>query len=121
MILMGIDIVEISRVNRLLHLYGDKFLLRMLSPGEMGQVKKKKFPVNWLAGRWAAKEAAFKALGIGSYKDFEVINENPSGKPELKFFERAGRKIAELGINFSQVSISHCKDLAIAVVILRKD
>ena len=120
MILMGIDIVETSRINRLLQLYNSKFLERFLSPEEQKQAENKKYPLNWLSGRWAAKEAAFKALGTGNYKDFEVVK-NDSGKPELKFHQRAELKIRELGINFSQLSISHCRDLAVAVVILRKD
>ncbi|PCJ62050.1 MAG: hypothetical protein COA79_05020 [Planctomycetota bacterium] len=120
----GIDIVEISRIEKSMEKFGQKFLDKILTKKEMEYCQTMRNPTPTLAGRFAAKEAAVKALGTGiqngvSWKDIEIEN-NELGKPVLRFYDKA-KEIADklLAINYF-ISISHSKENAVAFVILEK-
>ena len=116
---VGIDVVSIERIRRLLEKRGKVFINRFFSNEEVNYIKNKKDPAPSLAASFAAKEAFLKALGKGigqgiSLKEISV-ERLKSGKPELK----VERKIVEeRKIKNIYLSISHEKDLAVAVVII---
>ncbi|OYD15918.1 holo-[acyl-carrier-protein] synthase [candidate division WOR-3 bacterium JGI_Cruoil_03_44_89] len=105
--MIGIDIVEIKRIEKLRNKYEDKFLRRVFSIGEIELYKKHKRRVSFLAGRFAAKEAVIKALGrYIPWNRIEVLGE---GKPYVEVD----------GIESTlHVSISHTKDFAVAIAII---
>lgn len=108
----GIDIVDVARVARLLEEHGDAFLTRCYTPAEQAEsltrgVRRPEF----LAGRFAAKEAILKALGTGlalgiSWQDIEVLADN-LGRPIAQLSGRAAELAARAGISRWWVSISH--------------
>jgi holo-[acyl-carrier protein] synthase len=112
----GVDLVEIERLENLNPNIKERFLRRVFTPAELEDSKKS--PVH-LAGKFAAKEAASKALGCGigeiGWQDLEILG-NPSGKPELSFHAAAQRKVEELHWSSWSVSISHTRQNAVAVV-----
>ncbi len=118
---LGTDLAEIERVRRSVERFGSRFLERIYTPGEIAYCLRKKDAAESLAARFAAKEAGAKALGTGisrgvSWQEFEVRRE-PSGKPSLWLSGRAAELAAELGINRLSLSLTHTRDLAMAVVI----
>lgn len=121
---MGIDIVEMSRVAKLFEKYPQKFPERILTDSELIELKQQSEPVLFLAKRFAAKEAASKALGTGfskgvSFQDFEVQHDT-NGRPELLIEGAASQMILDLGVHRIHVSISDEKNYAIANVIIEK-
>ena len=105
----------------LLERYGDRFLRRVFTDGEIAYCTKRRNPVPHLAGRFAVKEAAMKALGTGLsrgvlWKDIEVVR--GGGPPRLKLHGGAERRAREMGATESLVSITHSESLAIAQVLL---
>ncbi|NCD24543.1 MAG: holo-[acyl-carrier-protein] synthase [Deltaproteobacteria bacterium] len=119
---LGIDIVELTRITRSLEKFGERFKSRILTPAESALVPAN--PIPFLAGRFAAKEAAVKALGTGftqgiSLHDIEILND-PAGKPCLAFHGHALRHRTRMNVKTQFVSISHGKDNAVAVVILEQ-
>ncbi len=118
---LGTDLAEIARVRRSVERFGSRFLERIYTPGEIAYCLRKKDAAESLAARFAAKEAGAKALGTGishgvSWQEFEVRRE-PSGKPSLWLSGRAAEIAAELGIHRLSLSLTHTRDLAMAVVI----
>ncbi len=122
---IGTDICQINRVKSVYKKYGGRFLYRVLTENEIKYVTSNtKHLINRLAGRYAAKEATSKVLGTGLrgvyFKEIEILRE-PSGAPKIVLHKRAKLKAKEKGLNCFEVSISHEKDFAIAIVIaLRK-
>ena len=119
---LGTDIVEVARVAKILEEFGEHFRERVCSAEELALAEKKGGSVTFFAGRWAAKEAAAKALGCGIGKncaltDISVLNDS-SGKPELHFSGAAAEMAAKLRITTAKVSISHEVSYAVATVIL---
>lgn len=115
--MIGIDIVSISRIERLYLKWGEKALFKFLSPKEAILVKKN--PAS-IAGFWAAKEAASKALGTGigkecSFHDIK-IKKLPSGQPILKYKKHIRKKYK---IKDSHLSITHDGGFAVAVVVIQ--
>lgn len=118
----GIDLVETERIRRTLARFGRRFLERVFTEGEISYAGRKHDPAERYAARFAAKEAAMKAIGTGwrggvRWRDFEVANRS-SGKPELIFHGRAARIAAALGVRRCTLSLTHTKGQALAVVIL---
>lgn len=120
----GIDIIEIDRIKASIERQGEKFLNRIFTNNEIEYCKsKKEQQYQHYAGRFVAKEAAFKAISKSikdkysiTWKDFEIINDS-QGRPELKLSNINTDKIESIDI-----SISHCKSYATAnVTILYKD
>ena len=118
---IGIDIESIARLDKLVKNYGDRFLNRVFTNQEQDYSLRRRFPSQHLAGRFAAKEAAMKALGTGRssgilWKNIEVVR--VSGPPQLKFNGAASRLFNDLGCRGSLVTITHSSDLALAQVML---
>ena len=118
---IGTDICQINRVKSIYKKFGKRFLQRVLTENEIKYVaSNRKHVINRLAGRYAAKEAASKVLGTGLkgvyFKEIEILRE-PSGAPKIVLHKRAKVKAKEKGLNYFEVSISHERDFAIAIVI----
>lgn len=116
---IGIDLIEISRLSRLAENRGTKFLSRVFTEAEMAEAATKHGGWNsqYLAGRWAAKEAVSKAIGTG-FSGFGPrsveITRGPSGEPMVTLHRGAGEAARRRGIEMVLVSVSHCRDYAIA-------
>jgi len=118
----GIDIAEVPRIRQSIERFGERFLHRIFTPGEMRYCDSKANRVERYAARFAAKEAAMKALGTGwnhgvRWRDCEVVR-MPGGRPTIKFHGRAGEFALKLGVKNAALSISHTAEQAIAQVIL---
>lgn len=118
----GVDIEEVSRVGASIERHGERFLKRVYSRDEIEYVEQKANRFERYAARFAAKEAAMKALGTGwdcgvAWRDIEVVNE-PSGRPTLRLGGGAQRRAEELGAKRSHVTLSHTRGLVVAQVIL---
>jgi len=120
---IGIDIIEVTRIERLLTKQ-KRFQQRIFTETEIAYCESKKNKAQNYAGRFAAKEALLKAIGTGwrrgvSFKEIEIVN-NERGKPEI-FLSGKAREVADdLGISNIQVSLSHLKEFATAVVTAEK-
>lgn len=117
----GIDIVEVSRVADLISRHRERSLERLFTEAERAYCIGRAREIEHLAARFAAKEAALKALGTGwaqglGWTDIEVTRQ-PSGKPGLVLHGRAAEVAAELGITAWLISMSHTESTAIASVI----
>ena len=119
---LGLDLAEVDRVAAVLDRWGDRFLDRIFRPGEISRSRRHaRARAEHVAGRFAAKEAAMKALGTGwrglAFRDIEV-GRDPRGKPILSFHGRALARARELRVVEAEVSITHTKTVAAAVVAL---
>lgn len=115
---VGVDIVEIDRIENLLEKYGEKFLKRIFSEKEIAYCSKKKDRGSY-AARFATKEAVFKATGFGlgkgmTWKDIEVINDE-KGKPSVRLYGKTAEMLNDRKVH---LSISHSRDAAVAMVIV---
>ena len=121
-LLLGLDLTEVARVSELLDRWGERFLDRVFLPGEVlrGRRHPRAFAEH-VAGRFAAKEAAMKALGTGwrgiAFKEI-VVGRQKSGKPHVEFRGRALERARSLRVLKAEVSITHTKTIAAAVVAL---
>jgi holo-[acyl-carrier protein] synthase len=118
----GIDIAEVPRIGEAIERFGDRFLRRIFTDGEMRYCASKANRVERYAARFAAKEAAMKALGTGwnygvRWRDVEVTRQH-GGRPTMSFHGKAGEFAAKLGVKNIALSLSHTADQAIAQVIL---
>ena len=116
----GIDIVEIDRVSRSIERFGDRFLQRIFTAGEIAYCSRKKNAAESYAARFAAKEAGAKALGTGiqhgvSWQELEVRRE-PGGRPTLHLRGRAGQIASQMGVRRVSLSLTHSTNLAMASV-----
>jgi holo-[acyl-carrier protein] synthase len=117
---VGIDVVEIARVQGVLERHGERFLRRIYTERERARYRGR---VQELAARFAAKEATMKALGTGirgvRWRDIEILS-NPRGKPIIVLHGTALRRAALLGLVHWSVSLTHSRGDAIAIVIAAK-
>jgi holo-[acyl-carrier protein] synthase len=119
----GIDITEVSRVAKAIDRFGERFLKRIYTPAEIAYCLAKKRGANQsFAARFAAKEAAMKAIGTGlrrgvTWHDVEVSRE-PGGRPTILFHGRAAEFAARLGVKRAALSLTHTVNEAMAQVIL---
>lgn len=113
----GIDVIEIERIESAVDRWGERFLRRIYTESEQQYCRGKP---RRLAGRFAAKEAASKALGVGirsiRWREIEILPD-PRGKPRLTLQGRAAAVAERLGLTHFEVSITHSRTDAIAVVI----
>ena len=121
---LGIDLVEIDRIRRIHKEHPQRFSNRILTEAERAYVFRHRDPSERLAGRWAAKEAAFKALGTGlsqglSWQNIEVLP-NEWGKPIITFTGKAHEIVEQLGANNLLITITHTQQQAMAQVILER-
>jgi len=117
----GIDLVEIARVQEALETHGERFRNRVFTEAETDYCERQARRFASYAARFAAKEAAMKALGTGwaggvRWRDIEVTT-NDSGAPAIGLSGRALEILAALGAQKVHVSLSHSDELAIAQVI----
>jgi holo-[acyl-carrier protein] synthase len=112
---IGVDVVEIARVRRALERHENGFRRRVYTELEWRQCGAS---YESLAGRFAAKEAIMKSLGVGgmAFRDIEIVR-SPSGKPEVRLAGRMQQRAVRLGIATIKVSISHSRENAVAVAL----
>ena len=114
---VGIDIIEITRVEKAIALWGNRFLQRVYTEAELEQCHQRP---SSLAVRFAGKEAVMKLLGTGkkgiSWRDIETLSE-PSGKPLVHLYGKAKIKASSLGVDEIAISLSHSKEYAIACAV----
>lgn len=118
----GIDIAEVPRVGAAIERFGDRFLRRIFTDAERKYCDSKANRIERYAARFAAKEAAMKALGTGwnhgvGWRDIEV-HRPPGSRPTLRFHGVAAQFAARLGTSNISLSLSHTPEQAIASVIL---
>lgn len=113
----GVDLIEISRIEEVIARHGRHYLERIYTSAELEQCGKR---AESLAGRFAAKEAAAKALGCGigdvSWKEIEILGDEQNA-PSLTLHGAAGQKARELGLTTWSVSISHSQSHSVAFVV----
>ncbi|MFC2043988.1 holo-ACP synthase [Chloroflexota bacterium] len=114
---VGVDIIEIGRIQKAVEQWGERFLQRVYTGPEMSLCHKKP---SALAVRFAGKEAVMKTLGTGtkgiSWKEIEVLAE-PSGKPLVQLYGEAKTKALDLGLESLAISLSHSREYAVAFVV----
>jgi holo-[acyl-carrier protein] synthase len=118
---VGTDMIEIARIERSVVRFGEAFLQRVFTPGEIAYCQAKKNSAESFAARFAAKEAGAKALGTGisrgvSWREFEV-RRKPGQRPELHLSGRAAEIAESLGVRRLALSLTHSRELSMAVVI----
>src|SRR6202167_2009579 len=119
---LGLDIAEIDRIEAAIKRHGTPLLERLFTPAEVSYCERHKNPFERYAARFAAKEAAMKALGTGwsrgvRWRDIEVVR--PKGqRPTIQFHAEAAAIAAKLGVKNAALSLSHTAEQAIAQVIL---
>jgi holo-[acyl-carrier protein] synthase len=118
---LGFDATDIDRIAAVIDQYGERFLQRIFTHGEIAYCARRREPAVHFAGRFAAKEAAMKALGTGHsrgvlWRDIEVVREG--GPPRLLFHGGAGRYFEIIGGRSSLLTITHSDDLALAQVLI---
>jgi holo-[acyl-carrier protein] synthase len=119
---IGVDIIEVARITRALGRRPERFLARLFTRGEIADcgTGQAEHSARRLAARFAAKEATLKALGIGlravKWTDVEVVKD-PLGKPLLRVSGHLAEIAAEQGVAEFHVSLSHCKEYAVAQVV----
>jgi holo-[acyl-carrier protein] synthase len=120
---LGTDLIETGRLQETINRFGQRFLERIFTAGEISYcMRKKKNAAESFAARFAAKEAGAKALGTGishgvSWKEFEVRRE-PSGQPTLHLSGRAAELASAMGVRRIQLSLTHSREMALAVVVV---
>ena len=118
---IGMDATEIDRIEAATARFGERFLRRVFTDGEIAYAQRRRNPAPHLAGRFAAKEAAMKALGTGHsqgvlWRDIEVVR--VGGPPQLRFHGGAARRYERMKATGSLLTITHSETLAIAQVML---
>jgi len=118
---LGLDIAEIDRIEAAIKRHGAPFLERLFTPAEVAYCESHKGKYERYAARFAAKEAAMKALGTGwshgvRWRDIEVTRE-PSGKPTLRLAGVAADIAKRMGVKNISLTITHSGNLALAEVI----
>lgn len=129
MLYTGVDVIEIERIEQALARWGERFLARVFTAAEQAESGGRS---RSLAARWAAKEAAAKALGVGlqgfgaasavgpaaAVRLVEIeVRRAPGGQPTLALHGGAARRAAELGWRSHALSLSHSRDFAVAFVV----
>ena len=115
------DATEIARIAAAIERYGERFLTKVFTEGEITYCQRRRDAASSFAARFAAKEAAMKALGTGFsrgvfWKGIEVVRRG--GPPQLRFHEGAAARFEAMGATGSLVTLTHSQDLAIAHVML---
>ncbi len=119
---IGVDLVECARIERSIERFGEKFLHRVFTDGEVAYSMSMKFPARHLAARFAAKEAVSKAFGTGigkamGWRNIDV-QKKPSGEPFLVFSGPAQELARQRAVTAAFVTLSHTEHHAIACIVL---
>ena len=119
---IGIDVVQVDRIKASLERFGERFEARIFTEAELEYCRRNKDPLPHLAARFAAKEAAFKAIGTGlaggiGWKQAEVIQ--PGGRqPRLEYHDLALERFKSLGCERTHLTIAHDAGVAVACVVI---
>ena len=117
---IGIDLIDIDRIDGVLGRFPDRFRLRVLTVDEQRYCGRR---VERIAGRWAAKEAISKVLGLGvrgvGWRDIEILP-NRAGAPQVTLHRRAARRAEAMDLEEVTVSISHERRMAVAVAVAHR-
>jgi holo-[acyl-carrier protein] synthase len=122
---IGVDLVENARIQHSLDRFGDRFLHRIFTAGEIEYSQSMKYPARHLAARFAAKEAVSKAFGTGigkamGWKDIDV-RRKPSGEPFV-ILEGGAKKLAEeRGVSAVWITLSHTENHAMAMIVVEAE
>jgi holo-[acyl-carrier protein] synthase len=119
---IGVDLVECARIQRAIDRFGDRFLHRVFTDGEIEYSMSMKFPPRHLAARFAAKEAVSKAFGTGigktmGWRDID-IRKKPTGEPFLVFSGPAKQLAERRGVSAALITLSHTEHQAMATIVL---
>ena len=119
---IGVDLVECARIQHSLDRFGDRFLHRVFTDGEIEYSMSMKFPARHLAARFAAKEAVSKAFGTGigkamGWRNID-IRKKPSGEPFLVLTGGAEELATQRGVKNALITLSHTDHHAMAVIVL---
>jgi len=122
---LGLDATDIPRIADTLARYGERFMHRIFTDAEVAYCTRRREPATHFAGRFAAKEAAMKALGTGHsrgvlWRDIEVVR-RPGGPPKLQLHGGAARRFQSMGGRSSLMTITHSDALALAQVLILGD
>ena len=121
---IGLDLADIDRIARLLGRHPERARRRLFTEGERSYCDRRGEPARHFAARFAAKEAAYKALAGTEearhihWQDIEVTNSTLDGRPTLRFHGAAAKRAAELGVSVIHVTLTHSDHVAAAVVVL---
>ncbi len=122
---VGIDLVHVQRLRTALERHGARLRRRLFTAGELSDCDTQRDPTECLAARFAAKEAALKALGTGKIAGFRwtdvEVRRSASGRPTLALAGRAKERGEALGVRRHWVSLSHDGGKAVALVVLEGD
>ena len=118
---LGLDATDIGRFRATIERYGTRFITRIFTESEVAYCMQQREPAIHFSGRFAAKEAAMKALGTGHshgvlWRDVEVIRRD--GPPQLQLHGGAARRFASMGGRSALLTITHSDDLALAQVLI---
>ena len=121
---IGVDIVENARIEHSLERFGERFLHRVFTAGEIEYCQSMKFPARHFAARFAAKEAVSKAFGTGigkamGWRDIDV-HRKESGEPFLVLDGGAKQLATERGVAAAWITLSHTEHHAVAVIVLER-
>ena len=117
----GLDATEIARIAAAIERYGDRFVHRIFTEGEIAYCRGRRDAASSFAARFAAKEAAMKALGTGHsrgvfWQGIEVVRHG--GPPQLRFHAGAAARFKAMGATEALVTLTHSRELAMAHVLL---
>jgi len=122
---IGTDIVRVARMQQSLEKHGERFARRILTEHELIGYQHANKPANYLAKRFAAKEATAKAMGTGFRNGLSLkhinVGHDKQGKPLLEFYGRAAEFMSEEGINEAHISVADEQEYAVAFVTLIKE
>lgn len=118
----GVDLAEVRRIRESIERHGQRYLERLFTPGEIAFAESKANKYERYAARFAAKEAAMKAIGTGwdegvGWHDFEVVN-LPSGRPTLEVHGKAAEIVKSMGVQRIHLSLTHTAEHGMAFVVL---
>lgn len=121
---IGIDVVDCSRIEDSIKRFGDRFLQRVFTAGEIAYSQSMKFPARHFAARFAAKEALSKAFGTGigksmGWRDLDV-QKKASGEPFVVLSGGAEKMAKERGVGKIWISLSHTDSVGMATIVLEK-
>lgn len=121
----GIDLAHLSRIEEAMKRLGDRFRDRIFTNGEIEYCESKPHPYESYAARFAAKEAAMKALGTGwssgiGWREIEIVTPD-NGPPTVRLSGNALKRFEQMGASTIHISMSHSDDLAIAQVIIESE
>ena len=121
---IGIDIIEVKRVERLLEKWGSSFLNRIFLPEEIAYCGEKSYPAQHYAARLAVKEAVMKAFGEGwnekiGWKDI-LVNRTHKGRPGVELLDKGKKLKEERGVEKILISLSHADNYSVAQAIILK-